>query len=109
MLSARRRQRFYLAGIDRPEHDRLLLHRLEMLRSAIVGAGKSTIAAALGPPRAMTRASGDLVESIWYYRIDPQHGFALAIEFENDIAQHATLLQSPVELPQIEVPQAEFK
>src|SRR3954470_11526313 len=63
----------------------LLLHRrgaprrLTMLRSAILGVDKRSVAAALGPPRTSAHQAELVPNDTWYYAIDPRRRLALAI------------------------------
>src|SRR5438552_9909873 len=68
----------------------------ESIRSAVLGRGKSAIAALYGPPR--TAAAGRSAEAkpranfwkadTWYYPLDAANQLAIAVRFENGIARH---------------------
>ncbi len=74
------------------------------LRHAIVGRGKTGIAAAYGVPRTAGNRPSQITRShdsnfwnsdTWYYPFDSRTRTALAIHFENGIARDVTFFSAP--------------
>jgi len=77
---------------------------IAMLRGAILGNDKASVAAALGPPRTAAHVAGFnklmvperfLEADTWYYAFDRAEQSVIAIEFSRGVARDAHVVRAP--------------
>ncbi len=76
---------------------------IDLIRDAILGRGKSAVAAVFGAPRTAANQRRSprpdfWSADTWYYPIDTQHQTAMAVRFDRGIARHVDFFRTP--LPQ---------